>query len=307
MKINGMSEREIMLSKYDIENEIGEGIVLYPFKEYNIKGNSINLTCSKYAWMLGEAYEFSLEEMKNYKLKNFKKIEKNSLCSYEFEGDYKIFIPPHKTVLIQTEEVISTGSNIGGNYNSKVGIVSKGLGHIGTMLGPNFCGHSLISLHNITDKLVILDCSDTFVSLTFFYLNTPTTEVNGNKNGHLEKFSNFGIILSDKEIKELDSDWKLSKDKILEKLKNDQEYVVFINAINERKQKDKKWVKNIFKRINLKHTFSFALTVVIYFSFIYFLSIKKMDTWILTLTTGFSGILVFNFNAFKEKLIKQNF
>lgn len=42
-----------MLSRKDIENELGKGINIYPLHEDNIKGNSINFTISRNAWSLG--------------------------------------------------------------------------------------------------------------------------------------------------------------------------------------------------------------------------------------------------------------
>ena len=42
-----------MLSKRDFEKELGRGISIYPFKEKNIKENSINFSVSSNAWTLG--------------------------------------------------------------------------------------------------------------------------------------------------------------------------------------------------------------------------------------------------------------
>ena len=39
-----------MLSKKDIERELGKGIAIVPFSATNVKDNSVNLTASKYAW-----------------------------------------------------------------------------------------------------------------------------------------------------------------------------------------------------------------------------------------------------------------
>ena len=41
-----------MLSRIDIENELGKGINIVPFNRENIKENSINLSASEYAWSL---------------------------------------------------------------------------------------------------------------------------------------------------------------------------------------------------------------------------------------------------------------
>ena len=44
-----------MLSRRDIEKELGKGINVFPLQKDNIKENSINLTASTYAWTLGTA------------------------------------------------------------------------------------------------------------------------------------------------------------------------------------------------------------------------------------------------------------
>lgn len=42
-----------MLSRKDIESELGKGINIFPLHSSNIKGNSINFTTSRNAWSLG--------------------------------------------------------------------------------------------------------------------------------------------------------------------------------------------------------------------------------------------------------------
>lgn len=97
----------------------------------------------------------------------------------DIKGDSRnqyIVLLPHTTTLIETTEVLGVTNNIGGALHSKVGLVSKGIGHIGTMLGPGYCGHLLIALHNITDDAIAIKVGSTFVSLAFDYL---TTQVHG--------------------------------------------------------------------------------------------------------------------------------
>lgn len=106
--------------------------------------------------------------------------------------------------MIETEDVLGVENNIGGTYHSKVGLVSQGLGHIGTMLGPNFSGHSLIAIHNVSKEVLTIKVGDTFVSAVFNYLNTAIYTNNATKNGYLEKLSELGIQLNTIDRKFLD-------------------------------------------------------------------------------------------------------
>lgn len=124
-----------MLSKIDIQNEIGKNINIYPLSLSNLKENSINLSASSYAWSLkgGEFYtsnsanippSFSLN--KTSECSNFKKIAPCSSAVIEMSLKEKyIVLFPHSTTLIETAEVLSVGKNIGGTYHSKVGLGLK--------------------------------------------------------------------------------------------------------------------------------------------------------------------------------------
>lgn len=134
-----------ILSNIDIEHLMGKEIFIYPYKSNNAKGGSTyNLTASCFA----------------YYIDNNEKI-------YAVENN-KIKIPPHTTVLIQTEESIYVTNRICGSYHSKVSLVSKGLGHIGTTLDPMYFGTSKIAIQNTTDKEQTINVGQTFVSLMFY-------------------------------------------------------------------------------------------------------------------------------------------
>jgi len=47
-----------MLSIIDIQKELGKGINVVPFKDKNIKENSINLSASCYAWTMSNGVVF---------------------------------------------------------------------------------------------------------------------------------------------------------------------------------------------------------------------------------------------------------
>lgn len=121
------------LSNIDIEKLLGKEIFIYPYRANNSKGGSTyNLTASCFAYY----------------------VEGNDKI-YAVKGN-EIIIPPHKTVLIQTEESIYVSNKICGTYHSKVSLVSKGLGHIGTTLDPMYFGTSKIAIQNTSDEEKII-------------------------------------------------------------------------------------------------------------------------------------------------------
>lgn len=157
-----------MLSNFSIAKELNKNIFIYPLNKGNIRGATVNLTASEYAWSL----------------KTKQSIVNNGV----------IKIPANDTALIVTKEILHVTSKIAGTYHSKVKLVSKGLGHIGTTLDPMWYGYSLVAVHNVSDKDVDLNCNDTFVSLTFHYLDKPLKETTlDNHSGRTDILSGLGI------------------------------------------------------------------------------------------------------------------
>lgn len=237
-----------MLSKIDIEKELAcGGINIVPFKSSNIKENSINLCASKYAWATENGTIYYDRKRKRYQMEkpnneyDVIKVKKGSHCVYKCRKEngtkYCIVMLPNATTLIETKEVIAVGGHIGGTYHSKVGIVSQGLGHIGTMLGPNFAGHSLIALHNITDEVILLDVGKSFVSIVFHYLKTPIYSINPTMSGHLDKFAELGIQLDSDERDFLTEDWKCDKVAVYQKMQQDKHYTEYIKQLKKEKRK----------------------------------------------------------------------
>lgn len=209
-----------MLSKYDIQMEMLKGnICVVPFKLSNLKENSINLCTSDFAYTFKD-YEGDFEEQRI-------NLEKGKSAVVEIDGKKKIILLPNTVTWIETKEVIYVSNKIGGAYHSKVGVALKGIGHIGTMLGPNFKGHSLIALMNNTDEVIGLNEGESFVSITFDYLKTPIKEENPTKNGHEDKFSTFGVI--EPRMDELNEDWKSKSNQIQEKFKQESDYIKMKN------------------------------------------------------------------------------
>jgi deoxycytidine triphosphate deaminase len=108
------------LSNVDIEKELIQGnILVFPFNAKNIKGASYNFTVGQFAY----------------------RVPNDPNGQYESVYDsvnQKIVLPPRSTVLVATNESIWVSHKIAGTYHSKVKLVSKGIGHIGTTLDPDF-------------------------------------------------------------------------------------------------------------------------------------------------------------------------
>ena len=177
-----------VLSDVDIQRKLGKNIIIYPYRNNNLKGASYNLRASKLAW------DLSTKQSIYDKSRN------------------RIIIPPRTTALIETYETIWVSQKICGTYHSKVYPVSRGTGHIGTTLDPNYKGLSLIAVHNHSDKEVTFipeDPEDSFVTLTFHYVYTPSSiEEHGNLSGRRPILSKLGINPTEEEERFLNADFR---------------------------------------------------------------------------------------------------
>jgi len=158
---------ERMLSDTDIKRELGRNLFIYPLKGENIKGASINLSASRFAWSLETKCE----------------IVKNG----------QIIIPPHDTGLIETEETVAITGRLAGTYHSRVKSVSMGTGHIGTTMNPYWIGHSLIAIHNHTDQAVKIPVGSPFVTLVLYYLNRKAKRLEDNSPGREDILQDFSL------------------------------------------------------------------------------------------------------------------
>ena len=217
------------LSDKDIKRLLGYHIFIYPFKEENLKPASYNLTASKCA--------FVKDEKGNQKL---------IVCGN------KIIIPPHETGIVETQESIYVSRWITGTYHSKVKMVNKGIGHIGTTLDPCFFGVSAIALHNTTNKPIEIKVGDTIATLIFSSLKSRSTGIHDNISGRQDDgikldVKNFYYDNSNKEVcilikAKIDNDENIDEKFIKDKLQdggiiiyeNDKE--VCKNCINCNKQ-----------------------------------------------------------------------
>jgi len=190
-----------MLSNNDIRRELinAKNIAIHPLKTENIKGSSINLTASKYAWNIST---------------------KESALS---EDQQKILIPPHSTVCIFTEEAVWVSRKIGGTYHPRVSLVSKGMGNISTTLDPQWYGLSLVGVNNPTTQPIELKVGEAFVSVILYYLKTSATKgIIENQASRPDIYSKF--ITSDEEEMFLNSQWHRNYHGIVQKMKSSDSY-----------------------------------------------------------------------------------
>lgn len=210
-----------MLSIVDIKRELGDNIYIYPLHIESIKSNSVDLRVSRFAWSLNT---------------------KNRIGNDEY-----IIIPPHDTGLIYSEESIFVSNKIGGSYNSKVTLVSKGAGHIGTTLDAQYIGCSLIAIHNHSSVELKLKIGSEFVTLHFWYLNSPDYEnapSHDNEPGHPRMLNGFNGV--DEYIEWRDKNtWTTRKKDLFLKMKESEEY----RKCKEEYQKElDNFNKGIFKK-----------------------------------------------------------
>ena len=232
-----------MLSKKDIEKELGKGICISPLFPKNIKENSVNFSIGNHAWALGSGSvqigrhdEFVMAPHDSTKQKY--PIRAGGCAIIEYKGIQHLILLPHVTTIVETQEVIGLGNYIGGTIHSKVGIVAMGIGHIGTMMGPCFCGHLMISLHNITNRVISIPVGETFISLVFHYLDTPSQiRQNSNISGHVDKLAELGIHIDSHSREFLTEDWKCNFDGICENMMESKSYKEYKTQITKNKLK----------------------------------------------------------------------
>ncbi len=290
-----------MLSKHDILNELGKGLCIYPFKESNIKENSINLCSSEFAWTT-ISHDIFVDEQEKDKNKKFSlkqdnrhnrriKLEARDSAVIESKGEKYIILLPLSTTLIETQEVLSVSSYIGGTYHSKVGMVSKGLGHIGTMVGPNFSGDSLIAFHNTSSDLIVIKVGESFVSVVFHYLDTPYKPKNPTVSGHTDKFLDLGLNVTEEQLAVLNEDWKKDFEQVRRRMCKSDEYEELKAQLKE--QKNEKFKKYFCKKNIIASVITISLLAVLLIIAIIIDNKTGETTWTNRyIEVGCSGIVV---------------
>lgn len=295
-----------MLSNEDIIKEIGKGILIHPIDLENIRGNSINLRASNLAWCLNGG-KYYIDESSTYAFnKDTQKIHQGNSSDDEVitkklsnivhkNSDEKevIIIPPNDTALIETLETISVNYKIGGTYHSKVGIVTQGVGHIGTTLDPGYTGQSLIAIHNHSNKAIIINVEDTFVTVIFDYLKSRATYDSNNFHGHIELLTQIGIKLTAKEKELLGKEWKKSNKTLKNKMIESDVYKKFKNSLKVIYKQEKN--KMIRQKIYTFITMILILGILIGLAYSLDKYLLKNTTLLITkwiLTVGLSGVAV---------------
>ncbi|BAU65055.1 hypothetical protein STA3757_24340 [Stanieria sp. NIES-3757] len=216
-----------ILSNVDLEKEIGENILIYPFFLKNIRGATYNLTASKLAWDI-----------------------KTKKSIYD-QNVNKLIIPSKSTVLIETNESIWVSNKISGTYHSKVKLVSQGLSHVSTTLDPLYIGSSLIAIHNNNEQeITLIPEQDTFITLKFHYLATESSISPGNSAGRTDILLDYS--LSQEEKNWLDQDFMNAENALKTKLQECPDYQIVVEKrhkiIEQFDKKERNKAKIIKKR-----------------------------------------------------------
>lgn len=150
-----------VLSDVDIKTRIeNKELVIHPYDERNLTPLGYNLSYTKFIYSV------------NNKILSEIFVEENKLFCY---------VEPNDTVLIMSHEAVWLSKALLGTFHSKVGIVSKGFGHISTTLDPDWEGPLLFSLNNPTNQRLRMEIGDekagrieykTFVTLILYEMIT---------------------------------------------------------------------------------------------------------------------------------------
>ncbi|MDJ0659504.1 MAG: hypothetical protein QNJ42_08435 [Crocosphaera sp.] len=166
-----------VLSEWDIINELGKGILIYPFKgKSSFRGCHVCLTASKYA----------------YSVKNKKLLQlKTSSDSMSSKEEFFFEIDGQDTVIIWTNESIVFNNNFCGSVHSRLSLASKGIGHIGTRVNPNWGGILAIVLHNhnlSNENPIKVKVNDIVAYLAIYklYLRTSSTSYTLDNPGRID-------------------------------------------------------------------------------------------------------------------------
>ena len=147
-----------VLSERDIIEELGKDILIYPFKQENLIGCCLWLTASEYVYSI--------------KLKAL-------LVPQTDPQSNKLFfnIPKGDTVLVWTNEAVLLSDSFCGSIHSKVSLVAKGIGHIGTKVNPNWSGILALALHNLSDADagIRIDVGENIAYLRFYRLDSKSS------------------------------------------------------------------------------------------------------------------------------------
>lgn len=150
-----------VLSEWDIINELGRKILIYPFngKDKSIRGCCLCLTASEFA------YTYIIDgQTQQKKTELLTKADKNI-----------IQIPKKQTAVLWTNESVLLKDYFCGSIHSKVKLVSKGIGHIGTRVNPNYGGVLAIALHNFSEYDIQIEVGEVIAYLMVYRLSSKSS------------------------------------------------------------------------------------------------------------------------------------
>ncbi|MDF5710247.1 MAG: hypothetical protein PUP90_21910 [Nostoc sp. S4] len=157
-----------VLSDRDIVRELSKGILFYPLKPDSIRACDLCLTASEYAYAIGQKQRLTIQT----ELKTSKPDE-----------EQKFFcIPPRDTALVWTDEAVYLSGYFRGPLYSMVGLVSKGMGHIGTRVNPYWSGVLCIALHNISDEMLRINVRDVNQPIAYLAIEKLSSKSSSNRN-----------------------------------------------------------------------------------------------------------------------------
>ncbi len=191
----------MLLSDQDIRKFLNKEIVIYPFEEKDLTPVGYNLNPGEFMYSINDGVL----------------IQKT--LNEENEEVFKI--KAHDTVLILTNEAVWVSKRIAGTFHSKVGVVSKGFGHISTTLDPDWAGPLLISLNNPTNKELELPANTSFVTLIFYKTHTPAQKPHDNDPSRIDIIQAISKKILSKNIVGLNIG-QLLRNKVKDELKEKQ-------------------------------------------------------------------------------------
>jgi deoxycytidine triphosphate deaminase len=167
-----------VLSYQDIIRELGRGILFHPLKADSVKACDLCLTASEYAYAIGQQKRLTIETESNQ----------------DQPGKEKKFfyIPPRDTALVWTDESIWLNNYMCGLINSRVGLVSQGLGHLGTRVNPSWSGVLCIALHNVSNEPLRINVRD--INEPIAYLMVQRLSSQSSKNGNIDIPARLDIL-----------------------------------------------------------------------------------------------------------------
>lgn len=153
-----LSEQDIIKALGKSIKNLDEGILIYPFKKDNLVGSCLWLTASKYAYSLHKKKLLGETDGKPFNA-----------------SQNHFFFPSGDTVLVYTNESVFISKYFCGSIHSKVGLASKGIGHIGTKVNPNWSGIFSIALHNLSGRDLEINTDEIIAYLRFYKLSSESS------------------------------------------------------------------------------------------------------------------------------------